>query len=190
MPMQARFLKRLRLEIDLRHAQLPQPQLPAGYTLRPWNSRLLLAHAEVKAESFADELDSRLFLALSSAAGCEDLMRTIALHPGFLPEATWLVEFVGNDFRDPVPCGTIQGLAISTRRGSIQNLGVSPEHRGTGIGRALVIQALAGYAAKGLHRVSLEVTAVNHPAVELYRSLGFRHLSSSYLQLPEPVELT
>lgn len=185
--MHARYLKRLRLEIDLRSVCWHKPVLDPGFRWRAWEPQLLASHAQVKFECFAGEIDSRMFPAFSSPAGCEDLMRCIMLHEGFLPRATWLMEFAASDFHAPVPCGTVQGLMHSARMGSIQNLGVLPEFRGQGLGRALVWQALAGFATYGVQRVYLDVTAANHPAVELYRSLGFRHISSRYLELPEPV---
>jgi ribosomal protein S18 acetylase RimI-like enzyme len=64
--------------------------------------------------------------------------------------------------------------------GAIQNLGVVPEHRGRGLGRALVHQALIGFRDSGLDRAYLEVTAENQGAVVLYRSLGFRRAKTLY----------
>jgi ribosomal protein S18 acetylase RimI-like enzyme len=43
-----------------------------------------------------------------------------------------------------------------------------------GLGRALVLKSLHGFRRAGMQRVYLEVTAENTPAVELYRSIGFR----------------
>jgi ribosomal protein S18 acetylase RimI-like enzyme len=146
-------------------------------------------HAEVKWASFERELDSRVFPALGTLAGCEELMRGIVQHSGFLPQATWLIEFAGNDFFDSAPCGTIQGLVHSSTLGSIQNVGIVPEHRGFGLGRALVLKALSGFRRYGLLRVYLDVTAENGPAVELYRTVGFRHVSTSYSEIPEPTEV-
>ena len=54
--------------------------------------------------------------------------------------------------------------------GAIQNLGVVPEYRGQGLGRALVRQALEGFYQAGLRRAYLEVTAENSAAVRLYRT--------------------
>jgi ribosomal protein S18 acetylase RimI-like enzyme len=186
--MLTRYLKRFRMEIDLRQADLAQPRLPSGYVFRRWQPQLLCEHARVKSESFHQEMDSHMFLSLASPAGCEDLMRGIVNHPGFLPQATWLVEFAGNPFSGVQPCGTIQGLAHSARLGSIQNVGVIPAHRGFGLGRAVVLQALRGFRRAGLQRVYLDVTAENIPAVELYRSVGFRTISTSYRELAEPIE--
>lgn len=176
------------MEIDFRKSKLERARLPEGYCWRPWHPQLIAAHAEVKCESFQREMDSRMFLSLSTREGCQQLMTGIALHPGFLPQATWLIDFEGNDFVDPRPCGTIQGLYHSTTLGSIQNVGIVPEHRGFGLGRALVLKSLLGFRSYGLLRVYLDVTADNHPAVDLYQSVGFRCISTSYRELPKMLE--
>jgi ribosomal protein S18 acetylase RimI-like enzyme len=49
-----------------------------------------------------------------------------------------------------------------------------PEHRGLGLGRALLVQALHGFAESGMATAALEVTAENEVAVGLYQDLGFR----------------
>ena len=61
---------------------------------------------------------------------------------------------------------------------------VVPEHRGQGLGRALMLQSLHGFRKAGMQRVSLEVTADNRPAVALYRSLGFRLTRTLYRPMP------
>lgn len=158
---------------------VPPLSLPAGYRLVPWSAERLQDHVEVKHLSFCDELDSQLFDCLRTVAGCERLMRGIASKPGFLPEATWLVEYAAGANKVE-PCGTIQGLKISPRLGAIQNVGVTPMHRGRGIGAALVTAALLGFQQAGLPRVCLEVTATNDAAVRLYAGLGFCRARTLY----------
>ena len=187
--MLTRTLKRLRMELDFRHQPLEKAVLPAGFAWRAWDPGSMRVHAAVKCASFHQELDSHLFAALSTYAGCEELMRGIAAHSGFLPQSTWLIELPGSDLNCPLACGTIQGLAANTTLGSIQNVGVLPEFRGKGLGRALVLKSLAGFRRHGLLRVSLDVTAENKPAVTLYQSIGFRTVSTSFRELPHPIEL-
>jgi ribosomal protein S18 acetylase RimI-like enzyme len=64
--------------------------------------------------------------------------------------------------------------------GAIQNLGVMPMHRGLGIGKALLANALHGFRCAGLGRAVLEVTAQNDAAVRLYRGVGFRCRKTVY----------
>ena len=64
--------------------------------------------------------------------------------------------------------------------GAIQNLGVTPERRGQGLGRALLLRALAGFQQAGLKQAFLEVTAQNAGAIHLYQQIGFVHSRTVY----------
>jgi ribosomal protein S18 acetylase RimI-like enzyme len=56
------------------------------------------------------------------------------------------------------------------------------------LGRALLLQALAGFVSVGVPRAFLEVTATNEPAVRMYRAIGFRSYKTIYraVKLPQP----
>lgn len=178
-----KYLKRFRMEIDLQSVELPAAQLPDGYRWVTWHPMTLHDHATAKFESFHLEMDSQIFPALRTAVGCRELMQSIMTHRGFLPEATWLIHFDRPDFQPPLPCGTVQGLCQSSSLGAIQNIGVVPEHRGFGLGRALLLQNLIGFRQAGMQRVYLDVTADNRGAVNLYRSVGFKYATTSYKEI-------
>lgn len=165
--------KRLHMELHLRRVSLPEPLLPEGYAWSAWHPILAGAHAQVKFESFHNELDADVFESLADLPGCQQLIKDISHHQGFVAASTWLIRFTGNARMSAAPCATIQGLKKSYWVGSIQNVGVSPGHRGQGLGRALVLKCLAGFRDLGVRKVRLEVTAANGPAVGLYESLGF-----------------
>lgn len=186
------YFKRLRMEIKLRGVKLAEPVLPEGYQWRAWHPVLTEAHARVKCESFRGEIDAMLFPAFADVAGCRRLMRDISLRRGFASAATWLICRAPNGFGGPHPVATIQGVQLGWRRGAIQNVGVVPQHRGLGLGRALLAKSLCGFRDLGIRRVTLEVTAENLPAVELYRQLGFRHRRTSYktVRVSEPALVT
>jgi ribosomal protein S18 acetylase RimI-like enzyme len=167
------YFKRFRMEIDLNDIP-PASGLPEGYRWLPWDEALLAPHAEVKFRSFFEEIDAVVFPSLSTLAGCLHLMREISRKPGFRPEATWLIG--GPDG----PCATVQGVSDRSGLGAIQNLGVTPRHRGRGLGGALLLQALYGFRRAGLGRAYLEVTADNDGAIRLYRRLGFRCRKTIY----------
>jgi ribosomal protein S18 acetylase RimI-like enzyme len=167
------YFKRFRMEISLYYPPAT-PRLPDGYFWVPWDESLVEHHAEVKFHSFHEEIDATIFSSLSNRPGCICLMSEIRKRHGFLPEATWLVA-CGDGC-----CGTVQGIRERFGRGAIQNVGVTPAHRGKGIGSALVLQALHGFRRAGLGRAVLEVTAQNDAAVRLYRRLGFRFRKTVY----------
>ncbi|MCA9039686.1 MAG: GNAT family N-acetyltransferase [Planctomycetaceae bacterium] len=168
------------MEIDLSSVTINEPTLPEEYRWVEWSPEVLERHALVKHESFSNELDSIVFPCLGDITGCRRLMEDISHQKNFVPAATWLImsrphqEFFGLD------CGTIQGIVQSSNLGAIQNVGVIPEHRGQGLGRALVCKSLLGFQSLGIRRVYLEVTAQNRSAVELYHRIGFRILRTLY----------
>ena len=177
------FFKRYRMEIRLDENLVASAVLPEGYIWREWNEADIERHALTKFRSFRDELDAEVFSCLGEYYGCLRLMSDIASQETFLGPATWLVCRVGQG-ELPQDCGTIQGIGVSDQFGSIQNIGVVPEHRGLGLGRALVMKSLEGFLSARVKRVVLEVTASNVTAVELYRSLGFRITRTMYRVAP------
>jgi ribosomal protein S18 acetylase RimI-like enzyme len=170
------YYKRFRMELDLISIP-PEPELPSGYFWVPWSEDLLECHAEVKFRSFFNEVDAIVFPSLGSRVGCSHLMHEIRWKPGFRPEATWLAA-CGDDF-----CGTVQGVRERSGIGAIQNLGVVLQHRGRGVGRALLLKALHGFRQTGLQMAFLEVTAENHAAIRLYREVGFRCRKTTYKEV-------
>lgn len=175
-----RYHKRFQMELDLRRTR-PQPvDLHADYRLSPWSRELLYDHAEVKYLSFRDELDAAIFPCLGDLEGCIKLMREIVERDGFIPEATWLARYLGAGPQKVESCGTIQAVRVHRSRANIQNIGVTPYHRGRGIAAAMVSAAVWGLQQVGVTKVALEVTAENDSALRLYRRLGFRPIKTVY----------
>ena len=168
------FCRRLRLEIDLSQRPFHEPPLPDGYHWLNWSPELLERHAAVKFRCFQQEQDSRIFRSLRELSGCRHLMEYISGHEQFVPSATWLLVARAAEGVEPIDCGTVQGIAAALDFGAIQNVGILAEHRGQGLGRALLLKSLRGLQESGINHVSLEVTAANDAALRLYVSLGFR----------------
>jgi ribosomal protein S18 acetylase RimI-like enzyme len=173
------YFKRFRMEIDLARVELPRFEPPAGYSLVPWSPDLLAIHAEVKHASFRDEIDAHVFPCLGNFSGCLRLMDDISRKGRFLSDATWLAAYRhANGEREY--CGTISAVLDPSNHGAIQNIGVTPGHRGCGVGTALVYKSLSLMQRGGLRRAFLEVTAQNVDAVRLYQRIGFRRTRTSY----------
>jgi ribosomal protein S18 acetylase RimI-like enzyme len=172
------YFKRFRMEMDLRGRRFLPVFVPAGYRLFAWTPELLSEHAVAKWHSFRHEIDADVFSCLSELEGCQRLMHEISLKDGFLPEATWLAAYVeGGEIEY---CGTIQGVRATPKYGAIQNVGITPAHRGRGVGSALISAALLGFQQAGLPKAYLEVTAQNDRAVKLYKHLGFRRTKTLF----------
>src|SRR5262245_21145398 len=129
------YVKRFRMELDLR-VPLPYPELPEGFFLVPWDENLIDVHAEVHYQSFCAEIDSSVFPCFGDRHGCQHLLREIRRKKGFCAAATWLMASAEGC------CGTVQGAVDPVGFGTIQNLGVLPDYRGIGLGRALLLEAL------------------------------------------------
>jgi ribosomal protein S18 acetylase RimI-like enzyme len=176
--MSVSYYKRYRMETDLRGQQFAPLYVPPGYRLVAWQPELVLEHADAKYHSFRQEIDADVFECLATLEGCQRLMQEISYKDGFLPEATWLAAYIGAG--EVEYCGTIQGIRATHKYGAIQNVGITPAHRGRGVGSALIAAALAGFQRVGLSRVYLEVTAQNDSAVRLYKRLGFRRTKTLF----------
>jgi len=174
------YFKRYRMESGLKPEQIASVSLPPGYQLLAWDESLIESHASAKYDSFCSEIDANLFPCLSAYAGCLRLMREISRRDGFCPRATWLLRFYNSDEGRIENCGTIQGVCDAPRMGAIQNLGITPDHRGRGLGTVLLDMALFGFAQSGLNTAHLEVTAHNTGAVRLYQRYGFRKVNVVY----------
>ena len=173
------YFKRFRMEIDLARPLFDEPSLRPGYRLTAWDERLLETHAEAKFKSFRQEMDANVFPSLGTRDGCRRLMTEIARRSGFVPQATWLLDYWPDEAAKPELVGTIQGVA-DVNVGAVQNVGVAPDHRGLGLGSLLLWHSLAGFRQAGIERVYLEVTAQNSGACRLYERLGFTRTKVVY----------
>jgi len=70
----------------------------------------------------------------------------------------------------------------------LMNLAVIESMRHKGIAKALVLQALEVGLAQAARRAVLEVRASNHAAHALYRSLGFRDVTTRPTYYTNPIE--
>ena len=65
----------------------------------------------------------------------------------------------------------------------IQNLAVTPESRGRGVGKALLAAALRGFQRAGLKAAQLEVSTRNTSAIYLYHGAGFQIRKTYYREV-------
>ncbi len=178
LPIEKTFLKRYRMELDFDpKGYQAEPQLPDSYFWQEWSWRLQEVHAEVLFESFNREMDCKIFRSFHTQGGCSSLIRDLSQRAEFVPEATWLVS---NQER---ACGSIQAVLHNGKTLAIQNVGISPLHRGKGLGKALLLKLMISLSRYSLNKITLEVSAENFIAIKLYRNLGFRKTKLIYKEI-------
>jgi len=160
-------------------SRLDRPQLAEGITVRTFvigqdedgwaelNSRAFARHPEQGAWS-REDLDLR------------------EREPWFDPNGFFLAERGGKlagfhwtkiHGAGDSPAGAEQGASARAHEpiGEVYVVGVAPDERGTGLGRALTLVGLRYLRSQGLFQVMLYVDESNAPAIGLYESLGFTH---------------
>jgi ribosomal protein S18 acetylase RimI-like enzyme len=75
--------------------------------------------------------------------------------------------------RDGQPVGWVAGRVFEDGRGWVQELAVARSARGAGLGRALLLHALADLRSEGATSYAIGVQAGNERAIGLYRAVGF-----------------
>jgi len=90
----------------------------------------------------------------------------------------FLVAEVDGKIAGYVMCRMEFGLSnfkkMFARKGHVISLAVLDEYRRRGIGYALMKEAMKNMAESGASEVYLEVRVSNHPAISLYKKLGFK----------------
>jgi ribosomal protein S18 acetylase RimI-like enzyme len=77
--------------------------------------------------------------------------------------------------------GLLEGKVVATvmagydgHRGWISYLGVDPDQRRRGLGRAIMAEAERRLRADGCPKINLQVRTTNEAVIEFYRRLGYR----------------
>ena len=105
-------------------------------------------------------------------AGLRTAQDALATHraTGVFRAGTWHLALEGGEAVGVVLTSEVEG------RGDLVYLGVVPEARGRGIGRALLGQAIRDTARMGLPALAVAVDTQNAPAVRLYERAGFKEV--------------
>ena len=124
-----------------------------------------------------------------------DIPRVHAIEKVCFPDDSWsLDQFwreLAGDTRDYCVAeidGTVIGYAgISTipPDSDLQTLAVDPQHRGSGVGRDLLLSALHHASDRGATSMILEVRTDNSAARSLYTEVGFESIATRSRYYPD-----
>ena len=165
-------------------SRLERPQLAEGITIRTFvvgqdedawidlNSRAFAHHPEQGAWT-RDDLDLR------------------EREPWFDPSGFFLAERDGklagfHWTKIHGPADTAAAAGAHEAIGEVYVVGVDPDQRGLGLGRALTLVGLEYLRSQGLFQVMLYVDESNTPAIRLYESLGFTHWDTDVMFARRP----
>jgi ribosomal protein S18 acetylase RimI-like enzyme len=167
-----------------------EPEIPAGFRLRPVRRNDLHAAAEIVYRSHRGSVDAALNLTYATPSACRTFVDTLVLRAGcgrFDPEASRLIEGPRG------PAGVLLASRLARTNGHVCQVSVVPEVQGHGLGLALMLIALRAFDRQGLATATLSVTGDNERAHRLYDLLGFRvwreFAAHAWLRPPGRIEL-
>ena len=155
------------LRIDM-HNYTPQPPpIKVGYNLRTFREGDEQTWADVKNVVFGSSSTPEEFWTQTFSGVNKKL--------DFAPEGFFFAEKAGE------PIGICAGIVLHDRKkirgtfpGVIGWTGVHEDHRGTGLGRALMVSSLNYLHDRGIAVTEIGTQFYRNAAVNLYESLGFR----------------
>jgi ribosomal protein S18 acetylase RimI-like enzyme len=166
--------RRLFFSLDLPHANTSASQrLPADQVqIRRWTENDYQHAAGVITAAYRAHIDSEINDQYRTTAGSMRFLNNIVRFPGcgvFDPEASFVAI--------QQPTNALIGLILCSRVrddvGHVTQVCLVPEHRGQGLGEALLDSTCTALRNRKFNLLTLTVTEANHRAVDLYRKLGF-----------------
>jgi ribosomal protein S18 acetylase RimI-like enzyme len=151
----------------------PDPHL----RLERWNDSCFEPCARLIHLAYADHVDSAINDQYQSAAGALRFLKNIIYLPGcgeFQPAASFVLRSPGSSEL----VGAVLSSEVAPRVGHITQICVQPGFQGQGLGRKLILAAVAALRGLKFAELTLTVTSSNTPAVHLYDTLGFRTIKT------------
>jgi len=140
-------------------ARLPEAAVPAGYTIRTYQPGDGAAWCRLINDAIGGEYtEERVEQEMSGAPGLEPADLFFAVSGEVVAGTAW----------------ARRARHGPERMGYVHMVAVASEHRGRGLGRALVVSVLRRLREVGVAGAMLETDDVRLPAIRLYLALGFR----------------
>jgi ribosomal protein S18 acetylase RimI-like enzyme len=142
---------------------------------RKWSEDEFQGAASVITAAYRDHVDSEINDQYRTTAGSMRFLNNIVRFPGcgqFDAESS----LVARSKLTKTALGVILCSRVRNDVGHITQICLTPEHRGRGLGHALIAATCAELKRRHCHTLSLTVTANNDSAVQLYERMGFKTL--------------
>ena len=163
------------LRLDMRNYTPQPPPIKAGYNLRTFREGDEQTWAAVKNTVFGSSSTPEEFWAQTFSGVNKKL--------DFAPEGFFFAE------KDGAPVGICAGIVLHDRKkiggtfpGVIGWTGVHEDHRGVGLGRALMVSSLNYLHDRGIAVTEIGTQFYRTAAVNLYESLGF-HIYTAWFTI-------
>ena len=140
--------------------------------VRPWRDEDFGPAAETIYRAYQGTVDARMNCQYRTSEGCADLLDALTDSPWcgrFEPDLTQ----VAVDRETGRSCGVAVVSAISPETAHLGQVSVLPAYQGSGVGRTMILAALAAARRAGFAEATLAVTRENRAAARLYARLGF-----------------
>ena len=153
-------------------AQMESKVIAADIEVRRWTEQDYQPSAAVITSAYRNHVDSEINDQYRTLSGSLRFLNNIIRFPGcgtFDAESS----FVAVNTRNHSLAGVILCSRVRYDTGHVTQICVLPEHRGLGLGKALLAATVRNLTQRKFSALSLTVTEANSPAVDLYARLGF-----------------
>jgi ribosomal protein S18 acetylase RimI-like enzyme len=145
---------------------------PEGIEIRRWSEQDYQSAAAVITAAYRGHIDSEINDQYRTITGSLRFLNNIVRFPG-CGQFDGSSSFVAYHKASRTAVGLILCSRVKNDVGHITQVCVLPEHRGKGIGEALLAANLQDLKRRRFSMLSLTVTEANRSAVELYKRLGY-----------------
>jgi len=163
-------------------SQIPPRVLPPDIEVRRWSDQDYQSAASVITASYVEHIDAEINDQYHSHSGSLRFLNNIVRFPGcgvFDHAASYVI--IHRPTRNMI--GLILCSRVKEDVGHVTQVCIVPDHRGRGLGAALLGLTAAELRRRNFSSITLTVTEANHSAVELYRYLGYttRHIFDAFV---------
>ena len=156
-----------------------EPSLKNQYKFAPWSDKYIDTTAKLTVDAYEGTLDSRIFVFFQHIEESKEFVKDASSNKfGAFDKNIESVLLEGEDVIG------VCFINIKENKGFIPSLVISPNKRGLGLGKSLLIHTMKDlHHTHPIESVGLLVTEQNQTAYQLYKKLGFKTIDSGFTYL-------